>query len=355
MFLGRSASREQIFKAANQLADTGERVTVAAVKQAVGGGSASDIRETLVDWRRDRQSRPAAPADNVVSLQTASPGLPGDVKALVDVFAQQLHRSWMEALAANTSPDDQMAVIRAAAEARMREETAKVDALEDALARAERRADLLDQEVRSLTAALDVAHQEMEIAGEPAPQPIAAPIDDGQIATLKAELAEAQSEIARLKLERETRASAAALMADAPEIDASDPPVALALDLVAGLEEKPAAASALREALRSAEAMRDMLREERDRLQDELDALKTSSPALADDGMAADLADARAALKDAREALAETETARDMALADHETAENERAELEGMIRKQAAWIEQARAKLEQAGLLKPAA
>ena len=357
MFLGRGATREQIFKAASTLADRGERVTVAAVKAAVGGGANGSIREALVDWRRDRQTQPppfaptpgapvprmATPADNVVPLQAGGTGLPGDVRALVDAFAQQLHRAWMDALAANTSPDDQMAVIRAAAEARMREEGARLEDLEATLNDAHRRTALLEQENASLVSALDIAHQEMEITENGGAH--GRPGDAAEIARLNQALDAARAEITRLNTELDARAGAAQVMAKAVAIDPADP-------AEAAPEAKPAAASALREALRSAEEMRDLMRAERDRLQAELDA---GAGATADDSaLAADLADARAALKETRAALRDAEAARDAAVEAKDGADDEKRSLESMIEKQAAWIEQARGKLDAAGLLKTA-
>lgn len=206
MFLSRGVSRDEVYRAATGLAARGERVTVAAVRATVGGGANGDIREMLVDWRRERQGAPGeptiappiqapnapafapsisppAPADNVVPLAgAAADPLPGDVRALVDRFAQQLHRAWTEALAATTGagPDDQMAVIRAAAEARVREAMARSTELEDLVEQAQARIVDLEHEIRTLETALANAQEELDMvrAGQDAGEGGAARIRD---------------------------------------------------------------------------------------------------------------------------------------------------------------------------------
>ncbi|MEM6490752.1 MAG: DNA-binding protein [Pseudomonadota bacterium] len=375
MFLSRGVSRDEVYRAATGLAARGDRVTVAAVRAAVGGGANGDIREMLVDWRRERQGAPGEPtiapaiqapstpgfapapaATNVVPLAgAAAEPLPSDVRTLVDRFSQQLHRAWTEALAATAGagPDDQMAVIRAAAEARVREAMARSTELEDLVEQAQARIVDLEHELRTLETALANAQEELDMvrAGQDAGDGGLARIRD-----LETDLDAARGEAERLRAELETRTQAARLLSGGPDIDAGDPPAAAPTPAPAATAttEKAAPAAALREALRSAEAMRDMLRDERDRLQAELDA---RGPATADAPAPTAEPDPalQIALETTKAALAAAEEEKADALAARDAAQNERDALEDLAQRQSKWIEQARTKLETAGLLKAAA
>ena len=55
-------TKDEIWAAAQALADAGERPTLAAVRKQVGGGSLTTISEAMVQWRA-RQEPPQAPID----------------------------------------------------------------------------------------------------------------------------------------------------------------------------------------------------------------------------------------------------------------------------------------------------
>ena len=164
---------------------------------------------------------------------------------------------------------------------------------------------------------------------------------------MEKELAAARAETESLRAEMETRIEAAALLSRAPAIDPADAPTLEAPPAPTPAPapvEKAGPAAALREALRSAEEMRDMMRADRDRLQAELDArgpdAAAEDPALL------------AALETTKAALAVAEAEKDDALAARDEAVAERDALEDLANRQSKWIEQAREKLKGAGMLK---
>jgi len=322
----------------------------------------------LGEWRGERQTAaeptlapPATPhiqaprPDNVVPLSGAATDaaepLPKDVRTLVDRFAQQLHRAWTDALASTIGADDQMTVIRAAAEARVREALERAGDLEQLVEQAQARIVDLEHEVRTLESALAGAQEELDLAraGEGFDDD-ANDGEDGEAAAarirdLQTALDAAKAEAETLRAEMATRVEAATLLASAPSIDPADPPAPAPAPVVA---EKTAPAAALREALRSAEEMRDMMRADRDRLQAELDARVATETPAEDPALAAALDTTKAALAVAEAEKADALAARDDAIA-------ERDALEDLANRQSKWIEQARTKLEGAGMLKPAA
>jgi len=64
------ATKEEIWAAAQQLAEAGERPTLAAVRKAVGGGSFTTISEAMAEWRT-QQEQPKAPVDPAPERVTA--------------------------------------------------------------------------------------------------------------------------------------------------------------------------------------------------------------------------------------------------------------------------------------------
>ncbi len=56
------ATKDEIWAAAQALADAGERPTLAAVRKGVGGGSFTTISEAMAEWRA-RQEQPKATID----------------------------------------------------------------------------------------------------------------------------------------------------------------------------------------------------------------------------------------------------------------------------------------------------
>ena len=67
------ATKDEIWSAAQTLADAGERPTLAAVRKAVGGGSFTTISEAMAEWRgRQAIAEPVRePAPVAVSQQAA--------------------------------------------------------------------------------------------------------------------------------------------------------------------------------------------------------------------------------------------------------------------------------------------
>jgi len=67
------ATKDEIWAAAQALADAGERPTLAAVRRAVGGGSFTTISEAMAEWRA-RQEQPKVeidPAPERIGAQAA--------------------------------------------------------------------------------------------------------------------------------------------------------------------------------------------------------------------------------------------------------------------------------------------
>jgi DNA repair exonuclease SbcCD ATPase subunit len=67
------ATKDEIWAAAQALADAGERPTLAAVRKAVGGGSFTTISEAMAEWRA-RQEQPKVeidPAPERIGVQAA--------------------------------------------------------------------------------------------------------------------------------------------------------------------------------------------------------------------------------------------------------------------------------------------
>jgi len=54
------ASKEQVFRAAEQLSKTGDKPTLAAIRSALGGGSYTSIQEGLAEWKAQQSRRQAA-------------------------------------------------------------------------------------------------------------------------------------------------------------------------------------------------------------------------------------------------------------------------------------------------------
>ena len=49
------ATKDEIWAAAQALADAGERPTLAAVRKVVGGGSFTTISEAMAEWRAQQE------------------------------------------------------------------------------------------------------------------------------------------------------------------------------------------------------------------------------------------------------------------------------------------------------------
>ncbi|MBL8670050.1 MAG: DNA-binding protein [Alphaproteobacteria bacterium] len=368
----RIATRDAVFQAADDLSRRGDKVTVTAVRDLIGGGSNSTIHEILVEWRRARRDRPAG-SGNVVPLTTAVPALPDPLRQLMDGFAAQLNRRWTEALVATTSLDDQMAVIRAAAEARVRQAEQHAVELQDeieamreeiAVARAERDAlataiETLEQ--RAAAQGAPIGHLAPPDASPQAPSTEsdgAVPLDLADTASERvwhpgSGMAAARGAARESPAERAhaDRAAQEHPAADSPAVDraaARDIDVRLEQELARVRTEREALErevqllrnelaarpapvdgperSALTEALRASEAARDLARQERDRVRDDLARTREALAALRDD--------------------------RDRQTADRMRLKGQLTELSVRLDRQATWIQQARARMEQAGLLR---
>lgn len=377
----RIATRDAVFQAADDLSRRGDKVTVTAVRDLIGGGSNSTIHEILVEWRRARRDRPIG-TGNVVPLTTAVPALPDPLRQLMDGFAAQLNRRWTEALVATTSLDDQMAVIRAAAEARVRQAEQHAVEMQDEMEALREEIAIARAERDALATAIEAAEQrnagQASRAALPAPpqsspesSPEPPPAADAAQELLP-EAAEAVSErvwhagngmAAARGAARETaaeravadrqsdrsalgREAAPAAATDAAMIREADQRLEQELARVrterealerevqllrSELTARPSPMegperSALTEALRASETARDLARQERDRIRDDLQRTREALAALRDD--------------------------RDRQTADRMRLKGQLTELSVRLDRQAAWIQQARARMEQAGLLR---
>ncbi len=67
------ATKEEIWAAAQALADAGERPTLAAVRKAVGGGSFTTISEAMAEWRalQEQPKVTVDPAPERIGVQAA--------------------------------------------------------------------------------------------------------------------------------------------------------------------------------------------------------------------------------------------------------------------------------------------
>ena len=375
----RIATKDAVFEAADSLANAGERVTVTAVRDTIGGGSNSSIQELLVDWRRDRRTPVARhsgslgdsshgsakghgyPAINghghnghtngiasAAGLSRNTPvAIPDPMRSLLDTFSNRLSLIWADAVA-NTSTNDQLAVIRAAAEARVREADDQARALEEDLVDLQNEIVTIRAERDGLAAALETANDRAAEAQNDAAraQYQLAEIQEMatvKIAQLKNERDAAEREILALQQEVEALRSAHRAVdgdRDLSPVETSptewrdDQPFipafsqetqqqAIAAVPVSGdpiPPPLPADRRALMEAVRSAEKTRDLLRVERDRLVADVEVLRQEKTQL---------------------------------IADMARLEQEMAAMKARMEKQAAWIAEARTRMTKAGLLKP--
>lgn len=200
----RIATRVAVFEAADRLVTLGQKPTVAAVRDEIGGGSNTTIQDLLGTWRRERESgsgralTPTGPVAGGHGLGAMPAVLPAQIEDLVHRFAYHLSRSWSDALA-DASPDDTLAVIRAAAEARVREAEDRVRRLEDSILDLEGELSMLRAERDGLATALDSAADRTRDAMA-AEQRLTVELHDLQersIARLEALLAE-RDELARM-------------------------------------------------------------------------------------------------------------------------------------------------------------
>lgn len=87
-------SRENIFKAADDLAAEGKRVSTRAVREALGGGSFRDVCRHLSRWREERDARTRKAAAG--EAEAAARDLTPDTERIMLGF---LESAWREALA----------------------------------------------------------------------------------------------------------------------------------------------------------------------------------------------------------------------------------------------------------------
>lgn len=149
--------RDLVFQAAARIAGKGGRVTVSSVREVVGRGNPAEIQDYLVEWRQERRNSRQQQIQAVPDQQSDQI-LPALVSQVIDQFTHQLGLTWADALAAS-STDDQLTVIRAAAEARIREATDHMHLFEEDVVRL--RNDILayETEKSALNTALDEANE----------------------------------------------------------------------------------------------------------------------------------------------------------------------------------------------------
>ncbi len=148
--------RDLVFQAAARIAGKGGRVTVSSVKEVVGRGNPSEIQDYLVEWRQERRNSRQQPMTS--SVPETSVILPALVKQAIDHFTHQLGLTWADALAAS-STDDQLTVIRAAAEARIREATDQMHLFEEDVVRLKNDIMAYESEKSALNTALDEVNE----------------------------------------------------------------------------------------------------------------------------------------------------------------------------------------------------
>jgi len=361
----RIATREAVFEAADQLVAMGQKPTVSAVRDEIGGGSNTTIQDLLGDWRREKQNGSGRALTLNNGRGTEGTGampavLPEQIEDLVHRFAYHLSRAWSEALT-DASPDDTLAVIRAAAEARVREAEAGARALEDEILGLEGEMSVLRAERDGLASALDSAAERAHeaMAAEARMQTELREIQERSIARIEA-----------LQSERDAYARELEQAGRRPQLrEATSGSAGASREVWPGTQGRPDGDGFGSDASRSGERVipfPDAGKRGRDgegadaaelsRLSDEVDKLRS------------DRDEARteiARLSGERESLRQELEAERRKLVATLGKERERhqGEIEGMrteledlkvrAAKQSAWIREARVRMEKVGLLKP--
>ncbi|GEM_PF-4770060 len=164
--------RDHVFRAADHLAQKGEKVSVSAVRSLLGLEDTVDVQDLLIAWRDDRRAQlfkqisqetpTPQPAPSLGSLRELE-DLPPPIRSLMGHFLRHLTTTWLDCQAREFSADDQISVIRAAAEARVREAEGDAHDLSAALFEAEDRARTLTQERDALLSSLEHVEGQIEI------------------------------------------------------------------------------------------------------------------------------------------------------------------------------------------------
>ena len=168
------ATRDAVFEAASKLERAGRRTSVAAIRDEIGGGSNTSIQRLLGDWRRTNRngSGKSLNPKNGISCVTHSVNnaknpsqslaiLPDTVEDLIYRFTYHLSLAWSESLT-EVTPDDTLAVIRAAAEARVREAEHVTRMLEDEQTILRGDLSILRAERDGLASAMEVVTAQLE-------------------------------------------------------------------------------------------------------------------------------------------------------------------------------------------------
>ena len=160
-----AVTREQILAAADQIAATGERPTLEAVRQIVGG-SYTTISPVLNEWkaRQEMAARPLRePAPQAVGDRLAEVG--ADIWAIALGLANSRLASEREALEKARAD---METAQAEAAELADKLTGKIEALQARLASTEARADEIERRAAELRTELDRSHQEADQARQEA-------------------------------------------------------------------------------------------------------------------------------------------------------------------------------------------
>ena len=146
------ATKDEIWAAAQALADAGERPTLAAVRKAVGGGSFTTISEAMAEWRA-RQDQPKVeidPAPERIGVQAAE--LANSLWAQASALAHEKLQAERAALEASRQELEQE-----------RAEAAELaDSLSVELDQARGEIQALEAKIVALTATLEEQRQEIE-------------------------------------------------------------------------------------------------------------------------------------------------------------------------------------------------
>jgi uncharacterized coiled-coil DUF342 family protein len=146
------ATKDEIWAAAQALANAGERPTLAAVRKAVGGGSFTTISEAMAEWRA-RQEQPKVtvdPAPERIGVQAAE--LANALWAQASALAHEKLQAERAALEASRQELEQE-----------RAEAAELaDSLSVELDQARGEIQALEAKIVALTATLEEQRQEIE-------------------------------------------------------------------------------------------------------------------------------------------------------------------------------------------------
>lgn len=221
-------TRDAVFMAADDIARRGDRVSVNSVRDYIGGGSGALIHDLLVEWQQQRRASGSAGAGSHGFGGSGGGGsegsrrLPGDIRAVLDQFNNQIQRQWLEAMSLRLEANDQVAVIRAAAEARVREADDRARELEQKLRVTGDRLSLAEQERDALATALEAVHDRFTLFGADAntlpraPQPSDA--SRQQIEALQTERDSLRMELTAARQELALRRQAAEMLDRQPDL-----------------------------------------------------------------------------------------------------------------------------------------